>query len=165
MGHLSVDGAEDFLVNPDACHFLIFQPFQVQLLFRGQRTKILGKLLGVERGTHQDDLEVVSDVQQILHDGEQNVRLQVSLVNLVQDQVTHAGQQSDAQATTRRNISSCSGCSRVKYCRIKSLDEGRETHFGLIKLKTKGKERCLLTLLQQLSLNNSSSRNQNYLPD
>lgn len=68
----------------------------------GQRTKILGELLRVERGAHQDDLEVVSDIQQILHDGEQNVRLQVSLVDLVQHQVAHAGQQSAAQTTMKR---------------------------------------------------------------
>lgn len=107
IGHLSVDGAENFPVNPNARRF---RPARFRLALGGQRTEILGELLRVERGAHQDDLEVVSDVQQILHDGEQNVRLQVSLVDLVQHQVAHAGQQSAAQTTTKRKVSS-----RVKF--------------------------------------------------
>ena len=57
------------------------------------RTKIFRKLLCVERGAHEDDFEVVSEVKQVLHDDEQNIRLKVPLVNLVQHQVTNTRQQ------------------------------------------------------------------------
>lgn len=66
----------------------------------GPHTKILGKLLCVERGTHEDDREVVSMLEYVLHDDEQNVRLQVPLVDLVQHQVADTGQQSDTHTKT-----------------------------------------------------------------
>ena len=65
--------------------------------FGGLHTKISRKLLCVERGTHEDDLEIISAVEQVLHNHEQNVRLQVPLVDLVQHQVADTGQQSDTQ--------------------------------------------------------------------
>ena len=46
-------------------------------------TKIFRELLRVERGAHEDDLEVVSAVEQFLHNDEQNIRLEASLVDLV----------------------------------------------------------------------------------
>lgn len=62
------------------------------MLFGGLHTKISGKFLCVERGTHEDDLEVIAGAKQVLHDDKQNIRLQVSLVDLVQHQVTDTGQ-------------------------------------------------------------------------
>lgn len=55
-------------------------------------TEIFGKLLCVERGTHEYDLEVISKGEYVLHDDEQNVRLQVPLVDLVQHQMADGGQ-------------------------------------------------------------------------
>lgn len=66
------------------------------------RTEIFRKLLCIERGTHEDDLEVISEVEQVLHNGEQNIRLQVSLVDLIQHQVADTGQQSDAHTKKRK---------------------------------------------------------------
>lgn len=66
------------------------------------RTEIFRKLLCIERGTHEDDLEVISEVEQVLHNGEQNIRLQVSLVDLIQHQVADTGQQSDAHTKKKK---------------------------------------------------------------
>lgn len=63
--------------------------------FGGLHTKISRKLLCVESGTHEDDLEIISEAEQVLHNHKQNVRLQVPLVDLVQHQVADTGQQSD----------------------------------------------------------------------
>lgn len=60
--------------------------------FSGLHTKILGKLLCVERGAHEDDLEVISEVEYVLHNGEQNIRLQVSLMDLIQHKMADTGQ-------------------------------------------------------------------------
>lgn len=59
-------------------------------------TKVLAELVGVQRGAHEHDLEVVSVAQQILHDGEEDVRVQTALVDLVENQVTDAGQTPEA---------------------------------------------------------------------
>lgn len=66
-------------------------------------TEISRKLLCVKRGTHEDDREVLSGVEKLLHNDEQNVRLQVPLVDLVQHQVADTGQHTEDQKKIRRN--------------------------------------------------------------
>lgn len=61
----------------------IFAKKKIWLVISKVYTKIFGELLCVERGTHKDDLEVVSEVEQVLHNDEQNIRLQASLVDLI----------------------------------------------------------------------------------
>lgn len=64
-----------------------------QLIFAALPTEVLGELLCVERGAHEDDFEVIPEAEQVLDDDEQHIRLQVSLVNFVQHEVTDAGQE------------------------------------------------------------------------
>lgn len=67
---------------------------------------MLRELLRVECGAHEDDFEVVPEAEQVLHDDEQHVRLQVSLVDFVQHEVTDAGQKAVLQApkNIERNV-------------------------------------------------------------
>lgn len=60
--------------------------------FGRPHTKISRKLLCVERGAHEDDLKVISKGEYVLHNDEQNVRLQVPFVDLIQHQVADGGQ-------------------------------------------------------------------------
>lgn len=78
----------------------------MQLTFVASLTKILGELVCVESGAHENDFEVISEVEQVPHDDEQHVRLQASLVNFVQHKVTDAGQEPVVQ----------------KYCKKKNVD-------------------------------------------
>lgn len=47
-------------------------------------TEILGELVCVECGAHEDDFEVIPEAEQVLDDDEQHIRLQVSLVDFIQ---------------------------------------------------------------------------------
>lgn len=50
----------------------------------GLPTEILGELVCVECGAHEDDFEVIPEAEQVLDDDEQHIRLQVSLVDFIQ---------------------------------------------------------------------------------
>ena len=71
------------------------------------RTKVSGELLCVECGAHEDDLEVGPNGEQVLDDDQQDVRLQVPLVDFVQNQVADGGQQADRgdQASASERVS------------------------------------------------------------
>src|SRR4051812_14119432 len=70
--------------------------FQVELLHRKRPTgdsddwgviKVLGKPLCVNRRTHQNDFEVGSSDEQVAENDQKKVRLDGSLMNLVNDKV------------------------------------------------------------------------------
>lgn len=63
-------------------------------------TEVLAELVGVQRGAHEHDLQVVPVAQQVLDDGKEDVRVQAAFVDLIQNQVTDAGQTPEAQEDT-----------------------------------------------------------------
>ena len=55
-------------------------------------TKVFGELLCIERGAHEDDLQVRANGEEVPDDHQQDVRLQVPLVDLVQNEMADGGQ-------------------------------------------------------------------------
>ena len=62
-------------------------------------TEILRELFGIESGRHEDEFELGSRGQQVAHDDEEEIRHEIALVNLVDDQVRHAVQRSAVNHT------------------------------------------------------------------
>lgn len=89
IGHLSAGSWRSQILS----RIFFFRTPELQLTFVASLTKILGELVCVESGAHENDFEVISEVEQVPHDDEQHVRLQASLVNFVQHKVTDAGQE------------------------------------------------------------------------
>lgn len=91
-------------------------------IFDALPTEVLGELLCIQRGAHEDDFEVIPEAEQVLDYDEQHIRLQVSLVNFVQHKVTDAGQEPAVRAPKTVHFSSAGvmnlqfDVTRLEYC-------------------------------------------------
>jgi len=85
------------------------------------RTKVSGEFLCVERGAHEHHLQVGAHGQQVLDDDQQDVRLQVPLVDLVQNQVADGGQQADREDQSSASVGWWGGSLSLSQFNWKSL--------------------------------------------
>jgi len=58
-----------------------------------KRAKVIGEFLGIQRCTHEDDLEVRPPLKQVTNDDHEEVRKCISFMNLIKNNMGGLGKQ------------------------------------------------------------------------